>query len=154
MSSVVDNDQNNKTPVIQVIHGPNLNLLGQRDPDLYGSQTLAEINTELVALGEKLGARVLCFQSNHEGDIIDLIQKSIKSTQGLIINAGGFTHTSVALGDALEVYPHPLVEVHLSNIYAREEFRHHSYVSPHATSVLCGFGADGYFMALKSLIKK
>ncbi len=138
--------------IIQVIHGPNLNLLGQRDPAVYGTQTLDEINAEIQALGQKLGVTVRVFQSNHEGDIIDQVQGSIKDTQGLIINPAGLTHTSVALGDAMAVYPHPAMEVHLSNIYSREEFRHHSYVSPHVTGVLCGLGARGYLMALKFLV--
>ncbi len=153
---VVSAKSQNKTPkpFIRIIHGPNLNLLGQREPETYGYQTLDEVNHLLTMRGETLGLTVAFFQSNHEGELIDAIQQSIQDTEGLIINPAGLTHTSVALGDAMAVYPHPSVEVHLSNIYAREVFRHHSYVSSHVTGVLCGLGAQGYSMALNFLAEK
>src|SRR5262249_2573365 len=115
---------------ILVLHGPNLNLLGEREPDVYGRTTLAEIDAKLRELGSKRGATVESFQSNHEGALIDRIQAARRSHQAIIINPGGLTHTSVALRDALAATTLPVVEVHLSNVYAREEFRHHSYVAP------------------------
>jgi 3-dehydroquinate dehydratase II len=136
---------------IRIIHGPNLNLLGSRNPEVYGSATLEEINGLIAAKAATLGLEALFFQSNHEGDLIDMVQTSIASTRGLLINPGGYTHTSVALADALETYPHPCIEVHLSNIYSREEFRRHSYMSPHVSGVICGFGVNSYLLALEAL---
>lgn len=139
---------------VLVIHGPNLNLLGEREPHLYGSQTLAEINQAMEHQGNSLGLTLAFFQSNHEGEILDTIQKARHETEALILNPGGLTHTSVVLHDTLAAYPHPIVEVHLSNIYKREYFRHHSYVSPVATGIICGLGATGYFLALEALAEK
>jgi 3-dehydroquinate dehydratase-2 len=139
------------TTHILVLHGPNLNLLGEREPAVYGTETLMGIDQALQARGKALGWQVECFQSNHEGALVDAIQAARATTQGLIINPGGLTHTSVVLRDALAAYTHPILEVHLSNIYRREEFRHHSYVSPVATGVLCGLGPQGYVLALEAM---
>lgn len=136
---------------VTVIHGPNLNLLGEREPDIYGAESLQDINASLVALGEELGLTVTHFHSNHEGDLVDAIQRARDTTDGLIINPAGYGHVSVALRDALSAYPHPAIEVHLSNIYRREEFRHHSLVSGVVTGVVCGFGADSYRLALRQM---
>lgn len=141
-------------PVILLIHGPNLNLLGDREPHIYGTQTLAAINERLTELAGKAGFQLQCMQSNHEGDLIDAVQQARKTTVGLIINPGGYTHTSVALQDALAAYNPPIIEVHLSNIHQRETFRHHSYISSVATGVICGLGADGYRLALESLCRR
>jgi 3-dehydroquinate dehydratase-2 len=129
---------------ILVIHGPNLNLLGRREPEVYGTQTLADIDAELQAAAKELGVEIDCFQSNHEGELIDRIQEAMGASAGILINPGGFTHTSVALRDALVATSLPVVEVHLSNVFAREDFRQHSYVSPIAMGVISGLGADGY----------
>ncbi len=136
---------------IRVIHGPNLNMLGQRDPDIYGTLTLEGVNARISEKAQTLGLDVAFFQSNHEGDLIDMIHMAVGTTRGLLINPGGLTHTSVALADAMEAYPHPCIEVHLSNIYRREEFRRHSYVSPVVSGVICGFGLNSYLLALEAL---
>lgn len=138
-------------PRILVLYGPSLNLLGRRDPALYGATTLADINATLAQEADTLGLALRTLQSNHEGVLIDAIQAAMDDTRGLLINPGGLTHTSVALGDALEAYPHPIVEVHLSNLARREAFRQHSYVSPHAAGVLFGFGALGFSLGLAAL---
>jgi len=148
---MVDNLQPAEQKRIRVIQGPNLNLLGQRDPALYGTQTLAELHQQLTQHAKTRGIKLLTFQSNHEGDLIDMVHLSMGDTAGLIINAGGYTHTSIALADALDIYPHPIVEVHLSDITNREPFRHHSYISPHAARVITGKGAAGYTDALDFL---
>lgn len=136
-----------------VIHGPNLNLLGTREPEVYGTESLADIESELVKLSRDLNVDLECFQSNHEGEIIDCIHSAEKSGfKGIVINPGGLTHTSVSLRDAISSIPLPVVEVHLSNPMAREEFRHHSYVTPVAVGQICGFGAEGYSLALRGLI--
>ncbi|MGI9392933.1 MAG: type II 3-dehydroquinate dehydratase [Parvibaculales bacterium] len=140
-------------PVIFVLNGPNLNLLGEREPDIYGSTTLSDIETNLGKQAEKLGLSVSCFQTNEEGELVTLIQKAGKQASGLILNAGAYTHTSVALFDALQPLAIPVMEVHLSNIFRRESFRHHSFVSPASEAIICGLGADGYSIALKSLAK-
>lgn len=137
--------------MILILHGPNLNLLGEREPDIYGTTTLTEINQQLAEMATSLGLQIECRQSNHEGELIDWIQAARSSSDGLIINPGGLTHTSVALADALAAYSPPVMEVHLSNPYARESFRQHSYVSPQATGVICGYGASGYILALRHL---
>lgn len=139
---------------IVVLHGPNLNLLGAREPEIYGTTTLNDINQQLCAVAEKKGVQILAHQHNHEGDLIEAVHWAIPHSIGLIINPGGYTHTSVALADAVAAYPHPVMEVHLSNIYAREAFRHHSYISAHAVGVICGLGADGYRVALEALIER
>jgi len=133
-----------------VLNGPNLNLLGTREPEVYGRTTLADIEAALTREAAAQGATVDCFQSNHEGALIDRIHAARSEGVGFIlINPGGLTHTSVALRDALAGVALPFVEVHLSNVHAREPFRHHSYLSPIAVAVVCGFGASGYSMALQ-----
>lgn len=140
---------------ILVVHGPNLNLLGTREPEVYGRQTLADIDAQLVALGLELGAQVSTFQSNHEGALIDRIhQARVEGVAGILINPGGLTHTSVALRDALAAVAIPAIEVHLSNVHAREEFRHHSYISGIVLGQICGLGAQGYQLALHGLLGK
>jgi len=137
---------------VLIVHGPNLNLLGTREPQVYGRETLDEIHAGLQRLAEELGIDLFFFQSNHEGALIDrLHQARHENIDGIIINPGGLTHTSVALRDALVAVDIPAVEVHLSNIFARESFRHHSFISPVAVGQLCGFGAMGYQLALRGL---
>lgn len=138
---------------ILVVHGPNLNLLGKREPAIYGTQTLSEIDAELAVSAKELGVEIDCFQSNHEGALIDRIQEAMGTAGGILINPGGFTHSSVALRDALVATDLPVVEVHLSNVYAREAFRQVSYVSPIATGVISGLGAAGYRFGLEALAK-
>ena len=135
-----------------VLHGPNLNLLGKREPHIYGSVTLEEINHFLVKEAERLGATVICLQSNHEGILVDQIQEALGQCQGIIINAGAYTHTSVAIRDAIAAVKIPTVEVHLSNIYQRESFRHHSYIAPIAIGQISGFGPNSYRLGLQALI--
>ena len=137
---------------VLVIHGPNLNLLGSREPEIYGTTTLAEIDAALVAAATDRGAEVAAFQSNHEGALVDHLQQEAPQADGILINPGGLTHTSVALRDALVGTDRPVVEVHCSNIFSREEFRHHSYVSGIAVGVVCGFGARSYTMGLDALL--
>lgn len=140
---------------ILVLHGPNLNLLGQREPEIYGHRTLADIDEELARLGDQLGARVESLQSNHEGALIDRLQQAMQDgTSGILINPGGLTHTSIALRDAISALSMPVVEVHLSNIHARESFRNQSYISPVACGVVCGFGPDSYLLALRAILAK
>ncbi|MDX8388109.1 MAG: type II 3-dehydroquinate dehydratase [Ghiorsea sp.] len=134
---------------IQVIHGPNLNMLGTREPGHYGSQTLAEIDEELITLGDTLGVRVTSYQSNHEGDLVSKIQQL--EADGLIINPAAYTHTSIAIRDALLAVQIPFVEVHLSNIHRREDFRHKSMLVDVATGVIAGFGPQSYALALRGL---
>jgi 3-dehydroquinate dehydratase-2 len=137
---------------IQVIHGPSLNLLGTREPEIYGSTTLEEINTQLESVAKELGAVAECFQSNHEGALIDCIHEAISWANGILINPGGLTHTSVALRDALAATGLPVVEVHLSNVFAREEFRRHSMVSEIAVGVVSGFGPASYRLGIEALV--
>jgi 3-dehydroquinate dehydratase-2 len=139
-------------PTVLVVHGPNLNLLGTREPGIYGHTTLAEIDADLVKAGEELGVTVETFQSNHEGAMIDRIQEARRDTQALIVNAGGYTHTSVALRDALAAVGLPVIEVHLSNLAAREEFRHRSLLAPVCVGQITGMGAFGYRLALEAAI--
>lgn len=140
--------------IILVIHGPNLNMLGKREPEVYGKATLDDINTALKETGNHLGVCVEIFQSNHEGVIVDKIQEIMNSHHGLIINPGAYTHTSVAIRDALLLLSFPVVEVHLSNIYKRETFRHHSMIAGVATGQISGLGGDGYIMALEYLARQ
>lgn len=140
------------TPHIAVIHGPNLNLLGQREPALYGNDTLDTLNASLEALAETLEVTLSTFQSNCEGALIDHIQGLRGRCQGIVINAASLTHTSVGLRDALVATEVPFVEVHLSNVYAREPFRHRSYLADVARGVVCGFGPQSYALALRALV--
>ncbi len=140
-----------RRPVVLVVHGPNLNLLGSREPAVYGKTTLAEIDDRLKRLGEELGLDVRSFQSNHEGALIDRVQEARGTVQALIINAGGFTHTSVALRDAVAAVALPVIEVHLSNLATREKFRHHSYLTPICVGQIVGLGALGYELALRAV---
>jgi 3-dehydroquinate dehydratase II len=135
-----------------VLHGPNLNLLGQREPGIYGSVTLAEINRLLTEEGQKQAVSCTCVQSNHEGVLVDVIHQALGQHQGILINAGAYTHTSVALRDAISSVNLPTVEVHLSNIYRREEFRHHSYIAPVAIGQISGFGVQSYLLGLQALV--
>ncbi len=137
---------------ILVLHGPNLNLLGLREPTVYGAQSLDEINAQLGALAFELGAAVECLQSNHEGALIDALHAARGVAQGVLINPGGLTHSSVSLRDALLAVNLPFVEVHLSNVYAREPFRHTSLLRDVAVGVVLGFGAESYGMGLRGLI--
>ncbi len=138
-------------PVILVVHGPNLNLLGTREPKIYGTTTLGQIDDELRSFGQTLGVIVHSFQSNHEGAIVDKIQQSLGRAAGLIVNAGGLTHTSVSLRDAIAAIKIPTIEVHLSNLYAREEFRHRSMLAAVCLGQIAGLGAIGYRLALEAL---
>ncbi len=137
---------------VLVIHGPNLNLLGQREPGIYGSITLEEINSLLEAEGKMLQAKISTVQSNHEGVLLDAIHAARGQQQGILINAGAYTHTSVALRDAIAAVNVPTVEVHLSNIYQREAFRHHSYIAAVAIGQISGFGAESYRLGLQALV--
>lgn len=139
------------SPRILVIHGPNLNLLGRREPEIYGRTTLDEINGQLAALGAQLGLALDTFQSNHEGAIVDRIQMAAGVYDGLIINAAAFTHTSIAIRDALAMIEAPVIEVHLSNIHRREPFRHTSMTAGVVTGQILGLGAAGYALALRGL---
>ncbi len=139
---------------VLILNGPNLNLLGTREPEIYGHTTLADIATLCEKTAATLGLTVDFRQSNHEGVLIDWVQEARKQHQAVIINAGGYTHSSVALMDALLACHLPIYEVHLSNIARRENFRHHSYVSLAATGVLCGLGAQGYALALHAVAQK
>jgi len=140
---------------ILVLHGPNLNLLGTREPEIYGSVTLAEIDQGLEALAKKSSAQLTSFQSNHEGALVDRIQATLSDgTTHIIINAGAYTHTSVAIRDALAAVKHPFIEVHLSNVYRREPFRHHSYLSDLAQAVIAGLGVQGYRAAVESILQQ
>lgn len=139
---------------VLVLHGPNLNLLGKREPEIYGHQTLAGINDALSAQAASAGVTLRHLQSNHAGVLIDAIHDAYGSVDGIVINPGGLTHTSVALRDALAGVAIPFVEVHLSNVYAREPFRHHSYLSPIALGVISGFGPNSYSLGLSALLQR
>jgi 3-dehydroquinate dehydratase II len=137
---------------VLVLHGPNLNLLGLREPEVYGTITLAQINDSLRHDAAKLQSTVECLQSNHEGILVDAIHNARDAYAGILINPGAYTHTSVAIRDAIAGVMIPTVEVHLSNIYTREEFRHHSYIAPVVIGQISGFGADSYRLGLRALI--
>ena len=145
---------------ILVLNGPNLNLLGQREPALYGHTTLADVEAMCVDAGMRLGYSVECFQSNHEGVLIDKIhaagqQRAAGELLGVVLNAGALTHTSLALHDAIKgCSPLPVIEVHISNVHAREAFRHHSWISPAAAGIVVGFGVDGYVLAMEGMVRK
>lgn len=138
---------------VLVLHGPNLNLLGQREPEVYGHKTLADIDESLSLLAVELEIKIDTFQSNHEGNLIDKIHSArINDFAGIIINPGGLTHTSIALRDAISSVDLPVIEVHLSNVHARESFRHHSYVAGVVVGQVAGFGAMSYQLALRGLV--
>jgi 3-dehydroquinate dehydratase-2 len=139
---------------ITILNGPNLNLLGTREPDIYGTATLADIEALCRETAKKHGFGIDFRQSNHEGDLIDWVQEAAKNSVGIVINAGGYTHTSVALHDALKAVKLPVVEVHLSDPKTRETFRHHSFIEPVAVKSICGLGAQGYVLAIETLAGK
>ena len=136
---------------IIILNGPNLNLLGEREKEKYGSVTLKDIEKSCKDFASKNNINLCFFQSNIEGELVEQIQKTRKEQDGMIINAGGYTHTSVAIHDALKILKMPIIELHITNIYNREEFRHKSLISKIATGVICGFGTDGYIMALTAM---
>ena len=140
-----------KPPLVYVLNGPNLNMLGQRQPKVYGRATLADVEKLCRARAEALGLAVEFRQTNSEGELVGWIQEARKGASGIVINAGAYTHTSVAILDALLTAEKPVIEVHLSNVFRRESFRHHSYVSPAATGVIVGLGPLGYALALEAL---
>ena len=138
---------------ILLINGPNLNLLGSREPDIYGNKTLNDIEKDLSKVAQKKSVNLNCFQSNHEGEIVDKIQDSVKSIQGILINAGAFTHTSISIRDALIGSKIPFVELHISNIFSREKFRKESFLTDKAIGIISGFGITSYFLALEGIFE-
>lgn len=138
-------------PAVHVINGPNLNLLGSREPDVYGSATLEDIKAQLAERCAERGVDLVFRQSNHEGDLVDWIQEAGRDGAPVILNAGAFTHTSIALHDAIKGSGAVVIEVHLSNVHARESFRHHSFIAPVARGVIAGFGPTSYFLAFEAL---
>jgi 3-dehydroquinate dehydratase-2 len=146
-------------PKVVVLNGPNLNLLGQREPAVYGAATLADVEALCRATGARLGVEIECLQSNHEGVLIDALHaagRGLKSGEvlGVVFNAGAYTHTSVALHDAIKGAEVPVVEIHISNVHARESFRHHSHISAAAVGIVIGFGVEGYALAIEGLVRK
>jgi 3-dehydroquinate dehydratase-2 len=139
---------------ILVIHGPNLSLLGRREPGVYGHQTLPQINARLQEVAENIGVELKIIQSNSEGEIVSFIGENADWADGIVINPAAYTHTSVAIRDAIAAVHLPTVEVHLSNVFKREEFRHFSYISPVASGVICGFGPEGYILALEAIVRE
>lgn len=140
-----------KAPRVLILNGPNLNMLGTREPEHYGMATLADIDAACRRRAKSLGLGLDCRQSNGEGELVDWIQEARGSAEGIVLNPGAYTHTSVAIPDALSAVGLPVIEVHLTNIHAREEFRHHSHVSKVAQGVICGFGPRGYLLALDAM---
>ena len=145
-------DQYPRKSSVLVLHGPNLNLLGLREPGIYGVSTLDQIEARLIELGQSLNTIVESLQSNHEGVLVDAIHAAREQHHGIVINAGAYTHTSVAIRDAIAAVQIPTVEVHLSNIYQREQFRHHSYLSSIVIGQISGFGANSYYLGLQALV--
>ena len=143
--------QNDSRKKVLVIHGPNLNMLGKREPHFYGHQSLDEIDAQLHNLGQKIGLEVETFQSNHEGDIVEKIQQAVDSFDGLLINPAAYTHTSIAIRDALMLLSVPVIEIHLSNISSREPFRHKSMIADVVAARIAGFGSYGYLLGLEGL---
>ena len=139
---------------ILVIHGPNLNLLGEREPGIYGTENLEQVNGAILARAKELGAQCEVLQSNHEGDIIDRLHEARREFDGVVLNAGAYTHYSYAIRDAIAAIRIPCVEVHISNVHAREEFRHTSVIAPACLGVVCGFGGDSYLLALEGLVRR
>ncbi|AWD21218.1 type II 3-dehydroquinate dehydratase [Fuscovulum blasticum] len=137
--------------LITLLNGPNLNLLGQRQPEIYGRETLEDVVSATAELAEDLGLNIRALQSNHEGQLVDWIQAARNGSAGIIINPGAYSHTSVAILDALNAFEGPVLEVHISNIHKREPFRHHSHVSTRADGVIAGFGTEGYLLALRRM---
>ncbi len=141
-------------PIIYVLNGPNLNLLGKREPEIYGSTTLADVEANVRALARELGYDIRFHQSNREYEIIDWVHEAREDGAAILINPAAFTHTSVAILDALKTFDGPVIEVHISNVHQRESFRHHSYVSARADGIIVGMGTDGYLLALRGVIAK
>lgn len=139
------------TKPVFVLNGPNLNLLGLRQPEIYGKETLADVEAACGRLAAELGLSLRCLQSNHEGQLVDWIQEARTAASGIVINPGAYSHTSVAILDALNAFEGPVLEVHISNIHKREAFRHHSFVSGRADGVIAGFGTEGYLLALRRM---
>lgn len=139
------------TKLIYILNGPNLNLLGKRQPEIYGHETLADVEKSCTTLAATLGLTVSFHQSNHEGGLVDLIHEARTKAAGIIINPAAYTHTSVAILDALNAFDGPVLEVHISNVHKREAFRHHSFVSARAEGVIAGFGTEGYLLALRRM---
>ena len=139
------------TKTVHILNGPNLNLLGKRQPEIYGHETLADVEAACTRLGGELGLAVRLMQSNHEGELVDWIHQARAAAAGIIINPGAYSHTSIAILDALHAFEGPVLEVHISNIHRREAFRHHSYVSLRAEGVIAGFGVEGYMLALRRM---
>jgi 3-dehydroquinate dehydratase-2 len=139
------------TKTVYILNGPNLNLLGKRQPEIYGRDTLADVEAACRKVGQEFGIEIRLLQSNHEGQIIDWIHEARERAAGIVINPGAFTHTSVAILDALNTFEGPVLEVHISNVHKRESFRHHSYVSLRAEGVIAGFGVEGYALAVRRM---
>jgi 3-dehydroquinate dehydratase-2 len=138
---------------VLILHGPNMDLIGTREPEIYGSTTLDEINSRLVEQGRELGIEVICQQSNHEGALIDALHEACMWADGVVFNPGGYSHTSIALRDAVAAIGIPVVEVHMSNVYAREEFRHQSFISAVCKGKIAGFGWKSYLLGLKAIME-
>jgi len=143
-----------RTMKLLVLHGVNLDMFGQRDPAQYGTATLADIDAAIARLADELGVEAACFQTNHEGQLCERIHQAHRdAVDAVVVNAGAWTHTSVAIRDALAILKCPVVEVHMSNIHAREPFRHHSYIAPIARGQICGFGVDSYLLGVRAAVQ-